>query len=137
MPEENSSRLAAKANKLYWQTSRPAGRLADELGISRSKFYALIEPLRLEVKCEVCGSSLAFSSRSDREVGRGHCPGCGAVAEIPADAVEYVPAKPARLPSPDASLRQWLILPGNRQLWLSAIVGVATGLLATSWWRRR
>ena len=136
MPEENSSRLAAKANKLYWHTSRPAGRLADELGISRSKFYALIEPLRLDVTCEACGSSLAFSSRSDREVGRGHCPECGAVAEIPAEAVAYVPAEPAELPPPDARRRQWLILPGTRQLWLSAIAGVATGLLATGWWRR-
>ena len=57
MPEGNSSRLAAKANKLYWQTSQPAGRLADELGISRSKFYALIEPIHLAVRCPDCGEA--------------------------------------------------------------------------------
>ena len=82
MSEENSGRLAAKANELYWQTSRPAGRLADELGISRSKFYALVEPLRIEIMCSACGAPLAFSSRSDRDSGRGQCSDCGAAETV-------------------------------------------------------
>jgi predicted RNA-binding Zn-ribbon protein involved in translation (DUF1610 family) len=83
MPEGNAGRLAAKANQLYWGTAKPAGRLAEELGISRSKFYGLIEPLSLDVECPDCGELLTFSSRSDREASRGRCPECGAVAQRP------------------------------------------------------
>jgi len=141
MSEENSGRLAAKANQLYWQTSRPAGHLADELGISRSKFYALIEPLRISVKCSACGTPLAFSSRSDREAGRGRCPDCGATTEV--TDVEAVAAlqsdvEPSSdLPPPETGLGAWVEFPGNRQLWLVAIAGAAAGLLVTALFRRR
>jgi ribosomal protein S14 len=141
MREENSGRLAAKANELYWHTSRPAGHLADELGISRSKFYALIEPLRLEAKCEACGTPLAFSSRSDREAGRGRCPQCGATADV---ATERISAPPPAQPEPAAAepparprTGSRIELPGSRELWLSTLAGVAVGMLLTALWRRR
>ncbi len=139
MPEQNSSRLAAKANQLYWQTSRPAGHLADELGISRSKFYALIEPLRLEVDCQACGAPLGFSSRSDREAGRGRCPECGALTQVTAgesDAPEAAATKSA----PSASTARELgtdITPQTRVLWATAIAGTALGIVFAAWWRRR
>ncbi len=141
MSEENSGRLAVKANQLYWQTSRPAGHLADELGISRSKFYALIEPLRIEVPCSACGTPLAFGSRSDREAGRGRCPECGATAEVSADAA-VVAAAPDSEPSPtppppETGIGAWVELPGNRQLWLVALAGAFAGMLATALFRRR
>ncbi len=138
MPEDNSSRLAANANQLYWHTARPAGRLADELGISRSKFYALIEPLRLQIECPTCSTLLAFNSRSDRDAGRGQCPSCGAVAQVP-EGQEGVGAilPTAHHPPPPAGVRQWLVLPGTRELWVSAIAGAAAGLLISGWWRRR
>jgi hypothetical protein len=140
MPDQNSSRLAAKANQLYWQTSRPAGHLADELGISRSKFYALIEPLRLDVKCQVCGAQLAFSSRSDREAGRGRCAECGALtqvadretAEPAAAAVEQPAAAPSTAESAGAEVANQ-----NQVLWATAIAGAALGIMFTAWWRRR
>jgi hypothetical protein len=141
MSEENSGRLAAKANQLYWQTSRPAGHLADELGISRSKFYALIEPLGIEVKCSACSTPLAFSSRSDREAGRGRCSQCGATTEVPAD--EAVIAAPpdvepsSTLAPPETGIGAWVDLPGNRRLWLVAIAGAAAGMLVTALFRRR
>jgi hypothetical protein len=140
MSEENSGRLAAKANELYWQTSRPAGRLADELGISRSKFYALVEPLRIEIMCSACGAPLAFSSRSDRDSGRGQCSECGAAETVPAD---HIPAPPLHAEVADqparseTGLTSWIELPGNRDLWLSALAGVAAGLLISTLWRRR
>ncbi len=141
MPEGNAGRLAAKANQLYWGTTRPAGHLADELGISRSKFYALIEPLRLDVVCTTCGAPLSFSSRSDREASRGRCPQCGTVVQIPAED-EASAAPPPTEPEPAAGPAQTapysrLTLPGTRGLWLSAVIGAALGLLVTGWWRRR
>ncbi len=139
MPEQNSGRLAAKANQLYWHTDRPAGHLADELGISRSKFYALIEPLRLEAECQACGAPLAFSSRSDREAGRGRCPECGAQTKVAA-AASGAPSA-AKESAPPASTDEEVgaddIAPQSRVLWATAIAGTALGLLATAWWRRR
>lgn len=137
MPEDNSARLAAKANRLYWQTSRPAGRLADELGISRSKFYALLEPLKLERKCPDCGAPLAFGSRSDREAGRGRCSACGASVNVPAEPMRAPVAEPPAAESGGGDARGWLQLPGTRQLWITAIAGIAAGILITTAWRRR
>jgi ribosomal protein S27E len=138
MPEGNAGRLAAKANQLYWGTAKPAGRLAEELGISRSKFYGLIEPLSLDVECPDCGEPLTFSSRSDREASRGRCPECGAVAQIPEDEAPAAPPPAAKREARVTStVGSRLTLPGNRELWLTAIAGAAIGLLFTGWWRRR
>ncbi|MGD8869565.1 MAG: hypothetical protein PVI01_18245 [Gemmatimonadales bacterium] len=137
MPEESSSRVAAQANQLYWQTSRPAGRLADDLGISRSKFYALIEPLSVGIACTNCGADLAFSNRSEREAGRGRCTGCGATQSVPAERVQ------ARIRTADppateleAVTRPLYRLPGNSELWLSALAGLTLGLVIAGLWRR-
>jgi hypothetical protein len=137
MDEENSSRVAAQANQLYWQTSRPAGRLADDLGISRSKFYALIEPLHLDVACTACGATLAFSNRSDREAGRGSCIQCGAMQAV---APELIPARqPSEPPTTESqsALRPGSRPPGSPELWLSALAGLTLGLLIAGLWRRR
>lgn len=140
MSEGNSNRLATKANELYWETSRPAGRLADELGISRSKFYALIEPLELATECEECGAPLSFNSRTDREAGRGRCANCGAVADVEPEALEQPEVSSAALSEEDVDA-----LPaartdapiGTRALWLTAVAGAAAGMALTAWWRRR
>jgi hypothetical protein len=142
MPEGNSGRLAKKANQLYWQTSKAAGRLADELGISRSKFYALIEPLPLDQACQECSAPLAFGSRSDREAGRGRCAACGATVDVTdaetATAAPPEPAhEPAHVPSVAPEAGGWNAARGSREVWLTAIAGVAIGLLAAALWRRR
>jgi ribosomal protein S27E len=138
MPEGNAGRLAAKANQLYWGTAKPAGRLAEELGSSRSKFYGLIEPLGLDVECPDCGEPLTFASRSDREANRGRCPECGAVTQIPEDEAPAAPPQAAKREARVTStVGSRLTLPGNRELWLTAIAGAAIGLLFTGWWRRR
>jgi hypothetical protein len=138
MHEENPSRVAAQANQLYWQTSRPAGRLADDLGISRSKFYALIEPLRLDVACITCGATLAFSNRSDREAGRGRCVQCGAMQAVPD---EFIPARSESTErvttDPESTIRPISQWPGGPELWLSALAGLTLGLLIAGLWRRR
>lgn len=137
MSEANSGRIAAKANEMYWHTSRPAGRLADELGISRSKFYALIEPLELEATCSECGAQLTFNSRTDREAGRGRCATCGAVTDVTPASASEEPEAPAiaRDRAPASGPGDGVY--GTRELWLSAIAGVATGMAITAWWRRR
>ncbi len=150
MPEQNSKRLAATANRLYWQTSKPAGQLAEDLGISRSKFYALIEPLTLEQTCTACDGALAYSSRSDRQSGRGRCSDCGTVAvvsvkEAPVRAPARQKQRPPRPPRPPRPLKEASderVLPpalptDSRPLWITAAVGVTIGLLLATWLRRR
>jgi hypothetical protein len=146
MPDENAERLAAQANELYWHTSRPAGRLADELGISRSKFYALIRPLQLDVTCGTCGAPLAVGSRSDREAGRARCTGCGATAHVADEQLRtHAPSGPlprtetadADAPARPSTDLPAIDLPGGREIWLSALAGLAAGLLVAALWRRR
>jgi len=141
MSEANSSRLAAQANEMYWHTSRPAGRLADELGISRSKFYALIEPLQLDLTCSECGAPLTFNSRTDREAGRGRCSQCGAVADVAPQALAEEAGAGAGAGTPtreeSAPATPGADSYGVRELWLTAIAGVAAGMAITAWWRRR
>lgn len=144
MPKRNPDDLATRANSLYWQTRRPAGGLADELGISRSKFYALIEPLELGKSCNVCGGPMAFTSRTDRDASRGRCRDCGAAAEVQ---VEHVPAietataqveqESADGTRPDDTLQRRIAWPDSRDLWVTAACGVVVGLLAAAWMRRR
>ncbi len=139
MPKQNSGRLAATANELYWGTTRPAGHLAHELGISRSKFYALIEPLRLQVACATCGAPLTFSSRTDREARRGRCADCGVVAAVEAKETSVPEAGPRRAQPAETApgVGRRIAAPGERELWMTAIAGVALGALVTAWWRRR
>ncbi len=144
MPDDNAQRLASKANELYWHTGRPVGRLADELGISRSKFYALIHPLQLDVACPTCGAPLAVGSRSDREAGRARCTGCGTAIQLANDKIAPRPTTtprkaPARAatPSPPPAGPHRLELPGGAEIWLSALAGLAAGLLVGAFWRRR
>lgn len=138
MTEDNLNELAAKANRLYWQTTRPAGHLADELDVSRSKFYALIEPLRLGVTCDICGDLLAFNSRSDRDAGRGRCPACGHTAQVPAEAIPpTVEGNPPPPSAPEAAVSAATATAETGDLWLSALAGVALGLVAGAVWRRR
>ncbi len=144
MPQAIPERLAHKANQLYWETKRPAGQLADELGISRSKFYAMIEPLQLDQRCDACGGPLVFSSRTDREASRARCVECGATVEVSADVAASAQAAEDGAPvraaakaegSGDAFPSQHYS--ENLDLWVTAAAGVVAGLLTAAWFRRR
>lgn len=142
MPQAYPDRLARKANQLYWESSRPAGQLAAELGVSRSKFYAMIEPLELERRCEACKGALVFGSRTDREAGRARCLECGSTYEVTLEPVaeetivESPAAEKSAAPSPQRIPRVGSEL-DSRDLWLTAACGMVVGLLAFAWFRRR
>ena len=148
MPQAFPDRLTRKANQLYWETDRPAGQLAEELGVSRSKLYAMIEPLEIGRPCEACDGSLVFGSRTDRDAGRARCSECGAAIELPeAEEIQSAEAQPAQTaPSsrnqrPPTTQTEGGAEPptytGTRELWVSAAAGLAIGLLAAAWLRRR
>ncbi len=143
MPQAYPDRLARKANQLYWESSRPAGQLAAELGVSRSKFYAIIEPLELENRCEVCKGNLVFGSRTDREAGRARCLECGSSYEVTLEpaAPETAPVEEPAAGKGAAPSRELVPRAGpeldSRDIWLTAACGMVVGLLAFVWFRRR
>lgn len=131
-PESESGRLADRANRLYWDTDRSAADVARELGISRSRLYALVQALPTGQACPECRATLVYSNRTEREAERGRCPECGATAEIeiaapspPADAGE-APAEEADRTAIDAA----------SSLLVGAAAGLAAGFLAGAWFRR-
>ncbi len=149
MRDTNPDKLTARANKLYWETARPAGELADDLGISRSKFYALIKPVRTGLTCNVCDGPLVFASRSDRDARRARCAECAATAEVDPEQVASIETAPSETgavvvatDSRDGTqhgdlLRHGLTGSEHRDLWVLAACGVVVGLLAAAWVRRR
>lgn len=136
MPEIDSPNLAARANRLYWTSDRSAAAVADELGISRSKLYALIEPLPVDRICERCGGEMAFSNRTDREAGRARCTDCDARTEVPSDAA-VTPEPEGDDPTPETGPGPLDDLEAVQGLVLGAACGLAAGFLAGAWLRRR
>jgi uncharacterized Zn finger protein (UPF0148 family) len=100
----------------------------------------MIEPIHLDVACPSCDTELIYSSRSDRQSGRGHCPECGKVTAVTAVEKAPAPKRPeehaVRLPSA-STVRDWAASTGPRELWAVALLGAAAGLLAAAWWRKR
>lgn len=138
MPEMDSPNFAARANRLYWSSERSAAAIAEELGISRSKLYALIEPLPVDRTCTTCGGTMAFSNRTDRQAGRARCTDCGAtITGVPTDA-GAAPGPPE--PDLDAGLAEEMLAEPNgvaAGLLVGAACGLAVGLIAGTWIRRR
>jgi hypothetical protein len=132
MSDSSSDGLSARANRLYWETDRAAAEIADDLGISRSKLYALIEPLPLTRSCAECEGPLVFSNRTDREAGRGRCVDCAETTDVPPGAAV---APPVADPEPAPETVDGGIDP-TAGLLLGATAGLAIGFLAGAWIRR-
>ena len=83
-----------EANRLYWETDAPVGRIAETLGISRRALYELLERVPAEGPCPECGGPILFANRLARSTGQAQCGACGATSVVRA----------VRPRSPDARL---------------------------------
>lgn len=135
MSDSRDGNLAARANRLYWHTDRSAADVAEELGISRSKLYAVIDPLPLDEVCEICGGSLVFTNRTDREGGRAHCSSCGAILDVAPQPLQNRVVSDRR--DDDQASSGYPSPTFLQDLSLGALCGLAVGLLAGTWVRRR
>lgn len=72
-----SDQLGREVNRLYWETTEPVTRLAEQLGVSRGTFYNHLQPLPATGRCSACGGALLFGTRSDRDTGTARCGSCG------------------------------------------------------------
>ncbi len=85
-----------EANRLYWETDAPVGRIAETLGISRRALYELLERIPADGPCPECGGPTLFANRLARSTGEAHCGACGAGTVV----------SPVRSRDPDALLAQ-------------------------------
>ncbi len=67
-----------EANRLYWETDAPVGRIAETLGISRRALYELLERIPADAPCPECGGPVLFANRLARSTGEAQCGACGA-----------------------------------------------------------
>lgn len=74
----SADELDREVNRLYWKTTEPVTRLAEQLQVSRGTFYNHLRPLPAGAACSTCGGRLLFRTRSSRDSGDAHCGECGA-----------------------------------------------------------
>lgn len=74
----------AEINRLYWETDRSVGDIADDLGVSRRSLYDSIDPRPAGAPCPDCGTPLVFRNRTAAERREPECPDCGLSTELEA-----------------------------------------------------
>lgn len=79
-----------RANRLYWESDASVNDIADELELSKSMLYQLVEPLAAEVDCPECGGMLVYPNRTALDRGLMQCSDCGAEG-ITSDDVDEEP----------------------------------------------
>jgi len=82
------SRLAAEANRLYWETETPVADIAARFDLSRRALYETVRPAPIAAVCPECGGTLHFENRLARRTGNAACADCGAHVELGSAAVE-------------------------------------------------
>jgi len=82
---DTTEKLAAEANRLYWETDESVASIAVNLELSRRALYDAVQPQPAGRSCEQCGSELVYENRSGRNADNAVCQQCEgtAVAPIP------------------------------------------------------
>lgn len=75
--DTESEQLAAKANRLYWDSDRSVNQIADDLSMSKGSLYEVVEPWPAGVSCPRCGEEMTYPNRTARDRGFLDCPECG------------------------------------------------------------
>ncbi len=122
--------LIEQANELYWRSERSVNQIVDEMELSKSRLYALIQPLPAGRSCPGCGEGLVFPHRTAMEKGFLSCPACGFEADRASLPEAVVPHSDDHTAVESRGRR------GSRRiLWASALLGIAAGLYVAT--RRR
>lgn len=72
----------AEVNRLYWESDRSVGDIADDLGVSRRSLYERIDPLPAGRPCPDCGAPLGYRNRTAAENLEAECAACGREAVL-------------------------------------------------------
>ncbi len=128
--DEGGRQPAERANRLYWSSEESVNEIADVLGLSKGRLYALVRPLAAGRYCPECNTEMVYENRTARERDEATCPACaegnarGSRGDLPET---FRPeAGAARAPAPG----------DNAQLLVGLLVGAAAGILLTRWFKR-
>jgi predicted RNA-binding Zn-ribbon protein involved in translation (DUF1610 family) len=75
--QEVDTRLVEDANRRYWSSDASVNQIAEEMGLSKSSLYGMIEQLHSGLACPECSSELVFPNRTARDRKLVNCPACG------------------------------------------------------------
>jgi predicted RNA-binding Zn-ribbon protein involved in translation (DUF1610 family) len=128
--QEVDTRLVEDANRRYWSSDASVNQIAEEMGLSKSSLYGMIEQLHSGLACPECSSELVFPNRTARDRQLVNCPACGfegSAEEATEPAEQRHPAQEGRAALP-ASTR---VVAGT------ALLGLAAGIVIGAAFRRR
>ena len=145
--------LSARANELYWRSGQSVNQIAEEMDLSKSRLYGLVQPLPVGSPCPECQAELLFPNRTAKEKGFVSCSECGFEGVADEGTLEHgkTTAKTrsrtksgstraknttnGQAPAPTSNADQQSTSPttrarsgSRRVLWGSALLGVAAGL---------
>lgn len=126
--------LAYEANRRYWDTDASVNQIAEEMGLSKSSLYGVIDHLGTGLACPECSSELVFANRTARDRGMVSCSRCtfeGLADEI-LDEVEGADPGAATAEHGGAEGQT----PSARVIAGTALLGVAAGLALATLFRR-
>lgn len=148
-----------RANDLYWGSDRSVNQIADDLELSKSALYGIIEPETSGLGCPLCGDEVVYSNRTAKDKDMLDCPTCdwdGAPDETvatpeptpPANANGASAAQAGTVPATsgdvedDAHPPERLpptpyVRPSTTTVAGGALIGAAVGLALVMWARRR
>ena len=67
---------SAEANRLYWNSDKSVGDIADQLDISRRALYEALQPAEAGIPCPACGTQMQYPNRSARDAKQPLCFSC-------------------------------------------------------------
>ncbi len=147
-----SAEAIARANDLYWRSGAGVNQLARELDLSKGALYEIIAPLQAGLACPHGDGEMSYPNRTARERGFVSCAACGFEDEEErvrayleerehAPALESATADPGLPPArmrTESDSRAFLPTRTLEALMVvSALAGVAVGLLLGSFLKRR
>lgn len=143
--KSSAQALQAEANRLYWRSDLSVNRIAEELNLSKSALYGLLQPLEADAGCPQCGTRMVFDNRTARDRGLARCPSCDAGAEsagaAPAagsdNGSRVVDRDDEFLPAPGGTADEPALPSVGRTLAAGALLGAAVGLAVVLWTERR
>lgn len=131
--ETEDQKLSARANELYWQSGQSVNQIAEQMDLSKSRLYGLVQPLSAGNSCPECQADLFFPNRTAMEKRFVSCAECdfeGVLDDIPVgDEKAASTAVPDGTTAPSSTMRAIRTGAGSKRvLWGSALLGVAAGL---------
>ena len=149
--------LFEEVNRLYWESDQSVNQIGESLDLSKGVLYGLIAALPAGLPCPQCGEEMVFPNRTARDKGFLACPECGMEEEQGAvqahwegkdeqDEVEGVGEPTALARRAGDAMQKAMtsgkervsnLTPRGRLIAGTALLGVATGLVLSAYFRKR